>query len=157
MRHPRSTFSILCSAPVALLLLAGAAPSGAQEIYKSVDANGNVVYSDRAASKNAQTTPVHVTEANAQEAARLAREQQLLNAADRQRQKQEATEERAKETAERNRQHACETARNKYYQYKDAGRLYKRDADGNRVWLSDDDADAMREQARKAMLSACGS
>ncbi|MBS0378195.1 MAG: DUF4124 domain-containing protein [Proteobacteria bacterium] len=142
---------------MALLVLICAGPVGAQEVYKSIDANGNVVYSDRGATKNAQTTAVHVTEGNAQEAARLAREQQMLNAADRQRQKQDASEEKAKESADRYRQHACETARNKYYRYKDAGRLFKRDADGNRVWLSDDDADDLREQARKAMVSACGS
>jgi hypothetical protein len=39
---------------------------------------------------------------------------------------------------------------------KDAARLFKRDADGSRVYMSDEDADAMRQQARQAMSAACG-
>jgi hypothetical protein len=57
----------------------------------------------------------------------------------------------------RKQQQDCEQARNHYYYVKDAARLFKRDADGTRVFLSDDAADATREQARQAMLSACGS
>ena len=51
----------------------------------------------------------------------------------------------------------CEKARNEYYHMKEAPRLYKRDTAGERVYYSDEDADALREQARRTMIAACGS
>ena len=140
---------------VALLACATALP--AQEIYKSVDAQGNVVYSDRAPTKNAPTTAVHVTEPDPAEVARLAKQQQLLSASDRERQKQEAAAAKNRAALEHQQQASCENARNKYYHYKDSGRIDQRDADGNRISYTDADADALREQARRAMLAACGS
>jgi len=128
----------------------------AQEVYKSVDAEGHVVYSDRAPTKSAPKTTVHVDKPDPAEAARLAREQQMLQAEDAQRTKQQALEEKNKATQEHNRQVACESARNKYLHLRDSGRIYTRDADGNRVYYSDEQADAMREQARQAMTAACG-
>jgi hypothetical protein len=138
------------------LLLALAAPLAAQEVYKSVDPQGNVVYSDRGTTKNAPTTTLHVTEPDPAEAARLAKQQQLMNAADRERQKETALEERNRARSQQQHQAACEKARNNYYRMKDTPRLYQRDADGNRVYYTDEQADALREQARKAMVEACG-
>ncbi len=139
----------------ALMLCAGALP--AQEIYKSVDAQGNVVYSDRAPSKNAPTTTLHVQEADPAEAARLAKQQRLLGAADNERQRQDASDAKAREAAERKHQKDCDRARNHYYDLRDSRRVYQFDADGNRVYYTDADADALREKARRAMVAACGS
>ncbi len=50
----------------------------------------------------------------------------------------------------------CEAARNRYYMLRDARRLFERDADGNRVYYSDVDADAKREEARQVMAAVCG-
>jgi hypothetical protein len=140
-----------------LALCACSGATQGQEIYKSVDAEGNVVYSDRAQSKNAPTTAVHVTEPDPAEVARLAKQQQLLNASDRERQKQEAADAKNRAALERKQQVSCENARNKYFRYKDSGRIYQRDADGNRVFYTDSEADALREQARRSMVAACGS
>jgi hypothetical protein len=130
----------------------------AQEVYKSVDADGHVVYSDRGTTKNAPTTSIHVTEPDPAEAARLAKQQQLLNAAEKQRQKEEAADSKGNAQAERNRQQKCERARNQYYRLHDARRIFdKRDADGNPIYLSDEEADAARDKARRAMTDACGS
>ena len=143
---------------VALLVLAcAAAPLAAQEVYKSVDAQGHVVYSDRGVTKGAPKTAVHVDEPNPAEAARLAHEQQLLEADDAARARQQAVADKNKATQDRKRQQACEKARNQYFQMKDAARLYGRDAEGNRQYLSDDQADAQREAARRGMVAACGS
>jgi hypothetical protein len=100
---------------------------------------------------------VHVTEPDPAEVARLAKQQQLLSAAERQRQKEEALDNKNKAAADQRRQAACEKARDKYYRVKDTPRLYQRDAEGNRVYYSDEEADALREQARRAMVSSCGS
>lgn len=157
MRYFRMTASGLWRGVSCVALLACVGTSSAQEVYKSVDAQGNVVYSDRAPTKNAPTTAVHVTEPDPTEVARLAKEQQLLNASDRERQKQEAAEAKDRAALERRQQANCDNARNKYYRYKDSGRIYQRDADGNRIFYTDSEADALREQARRAMVAACGS
>jgi hypothetical protein len=95
------------------VMLLAFAPSLLQagEIYKSVDAQGHVVYSDRADTAAAQKDQI--------------------------------------------KQAQCDRAREHYYSLKDARRIYDRDAEGNRVFLSDPDADAKREEARQAMAAAC--
>ncbi|MFI4905118.1 MAG: hypothetical protein ACHP9X_00390, partial [Steroidobacterales bacterium] len=50
----------------------------------------------------------------------------------------------------------CTGARNHYFSIKDSRRLYRLDADGNRVFYSDEEADAMRATAKQVMDQACG-
>lgn len=143
---------------VTLLVLGCAAtPLTAQQVYKSVDADGHVVYSDRGGSKSAPKTTLHVDEPDPAEAARLAHEDELLKADEAARSHQQALEDKNKATQQHKKQLACENARNQFYHMREAARLYKRDDTGNRVYYSDDEADAMREQARQAMVAACGS
>src|SRR5262249_10801758 len=147
-----------CCALGALAVLA-CAPLSAQEVYKSVDAQGHVVYSDRGASKTAPKTSVHVDEPDPVEVARQAKQQQLLDAQDQQRTKEQAADAPAKALEERRRQQgekACENARNNYYRLQESTRIFKRDADGNRVYYSDSEADTLRQQAKQAMSAACG-
>jgi hypothetical protein len=129
----------------------------AQEVYRSVDAQGHVVYSDRGATKNAPKTSLNVEEGNADEAARLAHEQEQLHAQDVLRTKQQAADDKVKAAADRKREQACNSARSDYNRMMDSRRLVQpqRDADGNRLYYSDDEAAAVREKAKKAMESAC--
>jgi Domain of unknown function (DUF4124) len=131
-------------------------PLSAQEVYKSVDAEGHVSYSDRGATKTSPKTAVRVQEPDPAEVARLARQQELLENSERERVKQQALADKTKAAADRKKQQACQSARNNYFRLKDSARVYQRDADGNRVYYSDSDADAMREQARRAMTAVCG-
>jgi hypothetical protein len=159
MRLARAAFGSLTRGATLVALLAftfATAALQAQEIYKSVDANGHVVYSDRGNTKGAPKTTVHVDQPDPAEVARLAHEQELLTADDLARSRQEAMQDKTRATQQRKKQAACESARTRYYQMKDAARLFKRDADGARVYYSDEDADAMRQQARQAMSAACG-
>jgi hypothetical protein len=156
MRYSRKACASLGCGLVGMALLMCASALPAQEVYKSVDAEGHVVYSDRAPTKSAPTTTVRVVEPDPAEVARLAKQQQLLAVTERQRAKDEATQEKTRALNEHNKQVACDNARNKYYRYKDSNRIYQRDADGNRVFYTDADADTLREQARRAMISACG-
>jgi len=140
-------------------LLALACPSRplpAQEVYKSVDADGHVVYSDRGGTKGAPKTTVHIDQPDPAEVARLAREQQRLNAADAQRSKQQAIDDKNKAAEDQRRQTACENARNNYHRLVDAGRLFHHDADGNRVFYTDEEIASMRDQAKRVMTGACG-
>ncbi|HEV3182898.1 MAG TPA: DUF4124 domain-containing protein [Steroidobacteraceae bacterium] len=152
---PRSAMTLAL-----LALTCAATPLAAQEVYKTVDADGHVVYSDRGATKSAPKTTLHVEEPDPAEVARLAREQDLLKADEQARTRQQAINDKNKAQQaqqQRKQQQACEQSRNHYYYLKDSTRIYQRDADGNRVYLSDEAADATREQARRAMTSACGS
>jgi Domain of unknown function (DUF4124) len=141
----------------ALVLLAcPACPPRANEVYKTVDAQGHVVYSDRA-DTSAQKSTVRVDPPNATEAARIAKEQEILKAEEIQRNRQKSVEDAKKAQTDHAAQVQCENARSRYYALKDARRVYQRDADGNRSYYSDQEADAKREEARQAVTAACGS
>lgn len=152
---PDPTTAFRTAVAAVLLLLGSGVPAAAQEVYKSVDAQGHVVYSDRGTNKNAPKTALRVEEGDAAEAARLVRQQQALNAQDAQRSKQQAADQKVRDAADRKHEEACKSARTEYYRMMDARRLYQRDDDGNRAYYSDEEADAMREKAKKTMDAAC--
>ena len=56
----------------------------------------------------------------------------------------------------REKQSRCDAARNHYFSMKDARRIFHLDADDNRVYDTDPEADARREDAKQAMTAACG-
>ena len=128
----------------------------AQEVFKSVDAQGHVVYSDRGATKNAEKTPMHVDQPDPAEVARLAKEQEMLKAEDQARAKQQSVDDKNKAAQEHRKQVACTNARNYYFRLIDTGRIYHQTDNGDRVFYSDEDADALRQKAKQAMNEACG-
>jgi Domain of unknown function (DUF4124) len=142
-----------------LFLTSVITPLRADQVYKSVDAQGHVTYSDRPNTATAQKTQVAVQQADPAEAARLAKERQVLKAEDDQRKKQQASDNNSKaqqEQQDQQKQARCQSARDHYNALKVANRLYKLDADGNRTYYSDSEADAQRETARQVMNTACG-
>ena len=139
-----------------MLLMCPRCPAKAGDVYKSIDAQGHVVYSDRPDTSTAQKAVVRVDQPDPREVARNAKEQEIQNAEETQRKKQQAIEDAKKALEDHNRQVQCDNARDHYYSLKDARRIYDRDADGNRVYYSDADGDAKREEARLAMVAACG-
>jgi uncharacterized iron-regulated membrane protein len=160
VQYPRMTPEVVRLGAVftALALIlwpAGSVWSG--EVYKSVDAQGHVVYSDHPETGTEQKSEVKAEGPNRTEATRIAKEQAILNAEETQRNKQKAIEDAKKAQADHAAQVQCDNARTRYYGLKDARRIYDRDADGNRQYLSDHDGDARREEARQAMTAACAS
>jgi Domain of unknown function (DUF4124) len=136
--------------------LALAARSQADEVYKTIDASGHVVYSDHPTSAASEKLSVPVKQADPAEAVRLAKERAIEDAEYAQRSRQEA-DEQSKEAARSKQQAArCTSARNHYFSMKDSRRLFKLDADGNRVFYSDEEADGMKAAAKQAMDQACG-
>jgi Domain of unknown function (DUF4124) len=129
--------------------------SRAGEVYKSVDAEGHVVYSDRA-DTSVPKTVVKVDRPNPENAARTAKEQEIFKAEENQRNKQQAVADAKKAQQDHLRQVQCDSARDRYYALKEARHIYNRDAEGNRVYFNDADADAKREEAKTAMDAACG-
>ena len=136
--------------------IAVAARGYGDEVYKTVDASGHVVYSDHPTSSAAQKVDVQVTQPDAAEAARLAKQHALEDADFAQRSKQEAAD-ASKQAAQAKQDEArCTSARNRYNFLMQVNRLYRVDADGNRAYYSDEEADAMRATAKQTMTSACG-
>jgi hypothetical protein len=128
----------------------------ADGFYRSVDAEGHVTYSDRAPTAKAQKSTLIVTEGDPTQAARVAKETNILKAEESQRKRTESEEGRNKAQQEAKKQQVCNAARTRYYSIKDANILFKVDDKGNRVFYSDAEGDARKEQARQAMISACG-
>jgi hypothetical protein len=143
-------------ATAGLLLACVIGPAQADQVYRSVDAQGHVTYSDRPNSSAAQKTDVTVQQADPAEAQRLAKERQMLKAEDDQRKKQQASDDKAKAQQDHDKQTRCQVARDHYNSVKDAGRVYKLDSNGNRVFLTDAEVEANREAARQVMTTACG-
>jgi hypothetical protein len=130
-------------------------PAWSEEVYKSVDAQGHVTYSDRPNTSGAQKTAITVQAPDPTEAARLAKEQAILKAEDDQRSKQQFTASQAKDKEDRVKKAQCDNARNRFNVLKDSGILFRLDAQGNRAYYTDAEADAKREEARHAVSVAC--
>jgi len=159
VRHSRKRWDIAACRAIFTVLLFVVRPGClllAQEVYKSTDTQGHVVYSDRASTSTAQKTVVHVDQPDPEAVARIAKEQQILNAQDAQRKKQQSADDKTKAQQDRDKQTRCDSARNHYFAIKDARRIVHVDADGNRVYDTDPQADTEREEARQAMSAACG-
>jgi hypothetical protein len=130
----------------------------AGEVYKTVDAQGNVTYSDHPLSSASQPLALQVPAANAQEAARLNKEQalQAADSAQEARQaQQQAAEQQKKAAQDAAQKQRCDAARNRYAVFAAGGRLFKTDEQGNRVYYSDDEIEAERAASKAAMDSAC--
>jgi uncharacterized protein DUF4124 len=138
-----------------LLLASTAIPTVADQVYKSVDAQGHVTYSDRPTTAGAQKTDVVVQQADPREAQRLAKERMLLKAEDDQRTKKTAADEQAKAKQDSQKKQLCDNARRHYDGMKEANRIYTVTADGNREYYTDAQAEAMRTEAKRAMDAAC--
>jgi hypothetical protein len=145
---------------IAGMLIAGVALSAlADDVYKTVDAQGRVTYSDHAISPESKRVTVDVIQGNPQEAARLAKERAVVNAgaAEQAKQAQQQANEQLRQQAQAaSQKQACEAARNRYGTFSAGGRIYHTDDQGNRAFYSDEEIEAQRISAKAAMDSACG-
>jgi len=141
----------------ALLLAAG--QGMADEIYKSTDAEGRVVYSDRPPAGNAEVIRIESAPRN-EAAARVRTQRELENlAALEQRRKREAlaeaAEKKAAETAAKKKDQRCTVARNLYLGFMEHSRIYRRNEAGERVYYSAAEIDAERITAKQRMDEEC--
>ncbi len=134
---------------VTLALLAAGTLHGA-EVYRYIDENGNVAYSDRPAGQNAETiivttrAPIVPPRPAAQPAA-AAPEETV------ERQRREPTpEERAEDRAAN-----CTIARERNERYAISRRLFRELPDGEREYLSDAEIDEARARAAADVQEWC--
>jgi hypothetical protein len=153
---PRMLASLL--ALTALGAVCAGARADETQVYKTVDAQGNVVYSDRASGAATKKTAIAVHEPSPEDLKAAEQQRKAADAAETQR-VQDTLNTRATEVQQtrmqKEKQTRCDHAREYFYSLRDANRLYQRDAQGNPTYLSDDAADAKRAEARKAMDAAC--
>jgi hypothetical protein len=154
----RSKYTRFPGTLVAVFLAIAATNGHADDMYKTVDAEGHVTFSDHPLSSASQRVSVEVTPANAAEAARLTREQAAMNAQATQEAKQarqDASDQATKAAKLAQQQQRCAAARARYAMFAAGGRIFRTDEQGNRVYYSDEEIDQQRMSTKAAMESAC--
>jgi hypothetical protein len=155
-------------AAAAALIMSLAIAAAQADVYRSVDPQGQVHYSDTptpgsvlvhvqrgggglapmsapapaAKSSSPATAPQTVAKANAQVQDTLATQ---------------ATEKAVQQDVEQTRADQCTKAKSDYEAAIAARRIYKTGTDGEREYLSDDEAEQQRVSLHQAMQTACGS
>lgn len=138
------------------LCLSGSSASA--EVYKWTDANGQMHFGDRPPSSGAETVPVPES-ADAPAAVtpqeRLEKQRKLLNAFEEERrQKRDAAEQARKDREERIRK--CNNLRDDLRNQENAGRVYRLDKNGNRVFMNAEERAASTAELRKQVAYWCG-
>jgi len=141
------------------IVLAGAASLALADVYRSVDADGRVHYSDRWV-PGSQLVHVDKHHAVGEESApRAAGDQAKLQASNERiaaDQKQAATERAVQQDVQAAREKQCKETKDRYQKAIQARRIFKTMPDGKQVFLSDQDAQQQRIKAREDMDIACG-
>jgi len=125
-------------APIALIAAAMAAQA---DVYRTVDAEGHVEYSDR-----------WVPGAELVRTDHPGRESSSTTSSDAQ--KRSTAEVKKDKDAARSEQ--CKQAKSRYQRAIESRRLYREGANGERQYLTDEEADQERLQARIEVQDACG-
>jgi Domain of unknown function (DUF4124) len=143
--------------PITALMLAGALTVAHADVYRWIDAQGVPHYSDewvpgsvviKTTSRERPDSSSDSSSSSSQ-SAQSSRIHEQLSEEDNSRATQQDI---AKVKAVQ-----CEAAKTRYSKALVARRVFKEDANGDRTYLSDEDADAYRAQARQAVQDACGS
>jgi len=142
----------------AVLLFAGGAEAG--DVYVTRDAKGNTVYTDtpqtvpaeKVGIRSASTDPAEVQKRYAQDMKEYAAgDQAYTKAAEKQADASKARELTAQDRAKR-----CADARQRYQSYLYAQRLYETGPNDERRYLTSDEIDAARADAKQVMDEFCG-
>lgn len=139
------------------LLCVASTGVGADDIYKSTDAQGRPIYSDRPLSPSAERVVIPRSGNAAAGQARTDEVQAINERLEALRQQTEAGEAR-KRAALQDEQRAkerCRQARDRYLMFAEGRRIYRRDEQGARVYYTGSEIDAERKAAEKTMNELC--
>lgn len=144
------------SATTVCVLLAGLAAAHAENIWKWVDAKGVPHYSDRPVPgavliKNVATPASDSSGATADQQQLAASSEQIDQQLDRQQAERTVKQDEAAVRAQQ-----CQEAKARYAKMIQARRIYTVDSSGQRHYLSDEDAQKDRVQARVDVQNFCG-
>lgn len=130
--------------------------SRADEIYKSKDANGITVYSDRAPVGPSERVSIPTRARNDDASrARVEEEQTKWAQADAERLARQQREAETRRAADEEKAAKCEAARNQHARFARDGRQYRLGENGERVYYSAEEIDEERAASRKGMREYC--
>jgi hypothetical protein len=144
---------------IALALTGAAAITHAADVYRYVDAQGGVHYSDTwVPGSTLIKVDHHVNNTASNAAAKSAAQNRTAIAGERASvEVARANDQRAVQAdVAQAREQQCKQAQDNYDKAIHSRRIYKSDKDGERDYLSDTDADAYRLQLRTEMQAVCG-
>lgn len=143
---------------VATLILLTALSTASADIYRWVDAQGRVQYSDRPVPGSQRvggskaTDPAEVAQRN--EAAN--KERAKADEASQQQQTDAATAKNVQQDMAKIKAEQCKEAQETYKTATESQRLYRIGKNGEREYLTDEELTTTRLNARKALDAACG-
>jgi hypothetical protein len=150
--------------PLTALALAGVALAGAPgiaraDVYRWIDEQGVPHYSDQWVPGSVIIKTVKPHPAGADTTARTSEQKGLGAAGNRVSQdlSDQVNARAMQQDMAKIREVQCKAAKERYQRAIESRRVFKDNANGEREYLSDQAADAYREQARKAVLERCGS
>jgi Domain of unknown function (DUF4124) len=150
---------MLRSVTITALFLAGAVDFARADVYRWVDAQGQPHYSDQwvPGSEVIKTAKSHPP--GTESAASRVDQKAVMAASNRAAtQLQEQDNARAvQEDKAKRRDTLCKTEKDAYMRAIASRKVYRDQKDGSRNYLSDEEADAYREQLRKSVQEDCGS
>jgi hypothetical protein len=131
----------------------------AAAVYKWVDAEGRVHYSDRPPSDEAQIVNIVSRPTNRERmAARSSTEQKQRDTAGQDQAKQQKADQAAVNSdVAKSRAKQCEEAKERYRIAVDSHKLFKQGKNGEREYLSDSELSQARLDARRNLEESCGS
>jgi Domain of unknown function (DUF4124) len=144
--------------PVSALILAGTLSVAQADVYRWVDEHGEPHYSDQwvPGSQIIKTSKAHPgsdTMSRPSDQKTLAASNQKVAAQIDDQQNSRATQQDVAKT----REVQCKAAKDRYQKAIQSRRVYKEGSAGDREYLTDAEADAYRETARKDVQDRCGS
>ncbi len=154
LRQAAINFGLLASAALATGLAASSAR--AEDIWKWVDPQGHVQYSDRWSPGAVLIKGEHVrgsdTSGPSDDSSQLDASNRRID----EELKREAAQRAVQKDEASARATQCKQAKEHYQQVIQARRIYREDKNGERTYLTDDEADKARVQARLDVQNACG-
>jgi hypothetical protein len=157
-RKPESR--AVLSLALATLVVAGISGIAHADVYRWVDDHGEAHYTDRWVPgseliKSSKPRPAEPTPTSSQAPARTPTSTANQTAAAKQ---QQAAEAAVKEDVAKTKEVQCKQAKDRYQKAVEARRIYKPGKENEeRVYMTDEETDAYRLQARNDVTLACGS
>jgi hypothetical protein len=142
--------------PVALLAcLLFAASAVAEDVWVTYDAQGRPTYSDRPLSSQSRKLDVRSRPTDEEQVAAEAADLEAAEAQRRRRAADEALVAGVQDSEAARRLQQCRDARQRAETYESSQRLYEELPDGGRRYLSDEELERAREEARQAVTRYC--
>ena len=139
---------------ITALVLAGACTVARADVFRWVDAEGVVHYSDEWVPGSVVVKTAHPRPDNASSSAASGSRDAGNRANDQA--SDQANQRAMQQDVVKTRDAQCRWAKDRYMKAISSRRVYKEGKDGDRQYMSDTDADSYRAQARKDVEQACG-